>query len=55
MEIIKEWGVNRLYGMPGNPINELMEELRKGEDVLDYIQIRHEERREGLAAASEKK
>ncbi|MDZ5783684.1 pyruvate oxidase [Marinococcus luteus] len=51
VEILKEWGVSHLYGMPGDSINELMEELRKDEDGLKYIQIRHEETG-ALAAAA---
>lgn len=49
IELLKEWDVNHIYGMPGDSINELMEELRKEEEIR-FIQIRHEET--GALAAS---
>lgn len=49
VELLKEWKVDHIYGMPGDSINELMEELRK-DDVIRFIQIRHEET--GALAAS---
>lgn len=49
IELLKEWGVDHIYGMPGDSINELMEELRQDEH-LRFIQIRHEET--GALAAS---
>ncbi|MBU9673054.1 pyruvate oxidase [Planococcus sp. CP5-4] len=48
VELLKQWDVGHIYGMPGDSINELMEELRK-EDIR-FIQIRHEET--GALAAS---
>lgn len=49
VELLKAWKVNHIYGMPGDSINEFMEELRK-EDQIRFIQIRHEET--GALAAS---
>ncbi|WP_430786228.1 pyruvate oxidase [Virgibacillus flavescens] len=45
-----DWEVNHIYGMPGNSINEFVDDLRKREDAIDFIQIRHEE--VGALAAS---
>ncbi|ASK63639.1 pyruvate oxidase [Virgibacillus phasianinus] len=45
-----EWGVDHIYGMPGNSINEFIDDLRKREDDIDFLQIRHEE--VGALAAS---
>lgn len=45
-----EWGVNHIYGMPGNSINEFMDDLRKREKDIDFVQVRHEE--VGALAAS---
>ncbi|MDQ0427305.1 pyruvate oxidase [Planomicrobium stackebrandtii] len=42
VELLKAWNVDHIYGMPGDSINELMEELRK-EEQIRFIQIRHEE------------
>lgn len=49
IDLLKEWKINHIYGMPGDSINELMEELRKEEEIR-FIQIRHEET--GALAAS---
>ncbi|MBX0315863.1 pyruvate oxidase [Planococcus glaciei] len=53
IEGLKEWGVDHIYGMPGDSINEFMEELRK-EDAIRYIQVRHEETGALAAAAYSK-
>ncbi|MFZ3579891.1 pyruvate oxidase [Virgibacillus sp. DJP39] len=45
-----ETGVDHIYGMPGNSINEFIDDLRKREEDIDFIQIRHEE--VGALAAS---
>ncbi|MGE6370011.1 thiamine pyrophosphate-binding protein [Planococcus kocurii] len=52
-ELLKEWKVNHIYGMPGDSINELMEELRK-EESIRFIQVRHEETGALAAAALSK-
>ncbi|MDN3437886.1 pyruvate oxidase [Planococcus sp. APC 3900] len=49
VELLKDWDVDHIYGMPGDSINEFMEELRK-EEAIRFIQIRHEET--GALAAS---
>lgn len=49
-ELLIDWGVQHIYGMPGDSINEFMDDLRKKEDEIDFIQIRHEE--VGALAAS---
>ena len=39
-----EWGVNRLFGYPGDGINCLLSALGKmGDPAPDFIQVRHEE------------
>lgn len=48
VELLKQWNVEHIYGMPGDSINELIEELRKVD--IRFIQIRHEET--GALAAS---
>jgi pyruvate oxidase len=40
---LKEWKIGHIYGMPGDSINELMEDLRKEKDAIEFIQVRHEE------------
>lgn len=50
VEQLSDWGVECIYGMHGDSINNLMEELRKAEDKIKFIQVRHEEA--GALAAS---
>ncbi|KGX85082.1 pyruvate oxidase [Pontibacillus marinus BH030004 = DSM 16465] len=42
-DLLIEWGVDHMYGMPGDSINELMSDLRKREEELPFYQVRHEE------------
>lgn len=49
-DLLMKWNVDHIYGMPGDSINELAEDLRKKEDEIKFIQIRHEET--GALAAS---
>ena len=38
-----EWGVDTIFGIPGDGINGFMEALRKLQDKIRFIQVRHEE------------
>ncbi len=51
MELLIEWGVDHIYGMPGDSINSIIEPLRKVQNKIKFIQVRHEENG-ALAAAS---
>ncbi|TWT14355.1 pyruvate oxidase [Planomicrobium sp. CPCC 101079] len=53
IDLLKEWNIDHIYGMPGDSINEFMEELRK-EQTIRFIQIRHEETGALAAAAFSK-
>ena len=46
-----DWGVNHIYGLPGDSINEFIEDLRKRQEEMKFIQVRHEETG-ALAAAA---
>jgi len=37
------WGVDTIFGFPGDGINGIMEALRTRQDKLRFIQVRHEE------------
>lgn len=37
------WGVTTVFGLPGDGINGIMEALRKRQDAIRFIQVRHEE------------
>ncbi|MDP4170379.1 MAG: pyruvate oxidase [Bacillota bacterium] len=51
IELLIEWGVDHIYGMPGDSINSIIEPLRKSQDRIKFIQVRHEEAG-ALAAAA---
>src|SRR4051794_35346080 len=51
---LKEWGINRIYGYPGDGINGLMAALRKAGDSPRFIQARHEELAAFMACAHAK-
>ena len=43
VERLMDWGVDTIFGLPGDGINGLMEALRKRQDRIRYVHIRHEE------------
>src|SRR2546421_84736 len=43
IETIQEWGVDVVFGLPGDGINGIMEALRRRQDKIRFIQVRHEE------------
>src|SRR5437016_4316238 len=43
IDAIHDWGVDVVFGMPGDGINGIMEALRKRADKIRFIQVRHEE------------
>ncbi len=43
VETIIAWGVDTIFGLPGDGINGIMEALRIRRDKVRFIQVRHEE------------
>jgi pyruvate dehydrogenase (quinone) len=43
IDMLHDWGVEVVFGMPGDGINGIMEALRKCQDRIRFIQVRHEE------------
>src|SRR5918911_5720247 len=43
VERLIAWGVNTVFGLPGDGINGLFEALRTHADQIRFIQVRHEE------------
>src|SRR5919106_4916036 len=43
IEILQEWGVDTVFGLPGDGINGIMEALRKKREQIRFVQVRHEE------------
>lgn len=54
LRVMKAWGIDRVYGIPGGSFNSTMDALYKEQGNIDYIQVRHEEAG-ALAAAAEAK
>jgi pyruvate dehydrogenase (quinone) len=48
------WGVDTIFGMPGDGINGLMEAIRQREGKIRFIQVRHEESAALMACAHAK-
>ena len=43
VETLLDWGVEVVFGLPGDGINGIMESLRIREDKIRFVQVRHEE------------
>ena len=43
VESLMDWGLNVIFGLPGDGINGVFEALRKRQDKIRFIQVRHEE------------
>src|SRR5438309_8982155 len=46
-----DWGVDVIFGIPGDGINGIMEALRKRQDKIRFVQVRHEEAAAFMACA----
>jgi pyruvate dehydrogenase (quinone) len=42
IETIQAWGVDVVFGLPGDGINGVVEALRKKREHIRFIQVRHE-------------
>src|SRR5688572_27551552 len=51
IESLVDWGVDTIFGIPGDGINGIMEWLRKRQDKIRFIQARHEESAAFMACA----
>jgi pyruvate dehydrogenase (quinone) len=40
---LNEWGINRVYGYPGDGVGGLDVALEQAKDTMHYVQVRHEE------------
>ena len=43
VDTILEWGIDTIFGIPGDGINGIMEALRKRQNDIRFVQVRHEE------------
>ncbi|HKX52564.1 MAG TPA: thiamine pyrophosphate-requiring protein [Nitrosospira sp.] len=51
---LSEWGVKRIFGLPGDGINGIMGAINRASNKLDFIQVRHEEMSAFMACAHAK-
>src|SRR4051794_30799496 len=51
---LSQWGVKRLFGYPGDGINGIMGALNRHQDLIDFVQVRHEEMAAFMACAHAK-
>src|ERR687884_1918555 len=51
IDTIHDWGVEVVFGLPGDGINGIMEALRKRQDRVRFVQVRHEEAAAFMACA----
>jgi pyruvate dehydrogenase (quinone) len=51
IETIYAWGVEVVFGLPGDGINGIVEALRKRKEQIRFIQVRHEEAAAFMACA----
>ena len=43
VETLLDWGIDTVFGLPGDGINGIIEALRRRQDRIKFIQVRHEE------------
>src|ERR671931_89767 len=43
VETMLDWGIDTVFGIPGDGINGIIESLRRRQDRIKFIQVRHEE------------
>src|ERR1041385_5650127 len=51
IETLKDWGVEVIFGLPGDGINGIMESLRTRQKEIRFVQVRHEEAAAFMACA----
>ena len=51
---LREWGMHRIYGYPGDGINAIIGALDRADGDPDFVQVRHEEMAAFMACAHAK-
>lgn len=51
---LSDWGVNRIYGYPGDGINPILSALNRSDNLIDFVQVRHEVMASFMACAHAK-
>jgi pyruvate dehydrogenase (quinone)/pyruvate oxidase len=51
VDTLMDWGVDVVFGIPGDGINGVIEALRKQQEKIRFVQVRHEEAAAFMACA----
>jgi pyruvate dehydrogenase (quinone)/pyruvate oxidase len=51
VETMLDWGIDTIFGIPGDGIDGIVEALRKQQEKIRFIQVRHEEAAAFMACA----
>src|SRR5437867_12635752 len=51
IDTIQDWGVDVIFGLPGDGINGIMEALSNRQDKIRFVHVRHEESAAFMACA----
>jgi len=51
VDVLVDWGVDTIFGLPGDGIDGFMEALRQAQDRIRFIHVRHEEAGAFMACA----
>jgi pyruvate dehydrogenase (quinone)/pyruvate oxidase len=51
IDSLRDWGVDTVFGLPGDGINGIMEALRTRREKIRFVQVRHEESAAFMACA----
>lgn len=54
LDMLAQWDIDTVFGLPGDGINGIMEALRRRQDRIRFIQARHEEAAAFMACAHAK-
>jgi pyruvate dehydrogenase (quinone) len=54
LQRLSDWGINRIYGYPGDGINGIIGALGRAEDRFEFVRARHEEMTAFMACAHAK-
>ena len=52
VETMLDWGIDTIFGIPGDGVNGIIEALRKQREKVRFIQVRHEEARNAFMACA---
>ena len=55
VERLIDWGVDTVFGLPGDGINGIMEGLRRHQDKLKFVLVHHEEAAAFMAVATRRR